>query len=135
MALGIRSVNGFHKQSGVSPEAITSAEAGTGSPGTRERLEAWLDRFEAGTGADEPSGAQLETTFETISGGGLLVVRGDIADVEQLEPSVVDLAASIRASVGQGDARREAVRPNSRHRRILFAAGNYEPTESSHNGH
>lgn len=39
---GIKSIRKFHEESGVSKEAITAAEAGTASPGTYERLEAWL---------------------------------------------------------------------------------------------
>lgn len=91
----IRSVRELQHRSGISREAITSAEAGTASLATYERLDAWFDRQEALSGTGRSSTSQIE--FEVQSDKGLrVVVRGLIADAEELERSVARIVRDIR---------------------------------------
>ncbi|MGZ4448830.1 MAG: hypothetical protein ACXVW4_03460, partial [Nocardioides sp.] len=84
LALGIKSVRELQQRSGVSREAITSAEAGTASAATYERLDAWFARQESG---EDAGAGQVE--FEVHSEEGLrVVVRGHITEVEELARSV-----------------------------------------------
>jgi hypothetical protein len=94
LACGIKSVRELQQRSGISREAITSAEAGTASAATYERLDAWFDRYEKATAAD-PTSALVE--FEVHSDAGVrVVVRGPIAETEELERSVARIIRSIR---------------------------------------
>lgn len=95
LSLGIKSVRELQQRSGISREAITSAEAGTASPATYERLDAWFGRLETRSGPDARSTAQVE--FEVHGAGGLrVVVRGPMAEVEELERSVARIARTLR---------------------------------------
>lgn len=60
LAAGIKSLREFSDATGVSRNAITSAEDGHGSKATYERLEAWLAGFDEEVG-DEPDDSQLVT--------------------------------------------------------------------------
>ena len=94
LANGIKSVRELQQRSGISREAITSAEAGTASAATYERLDAWFDRYEA-AGAVDTGSSVLE--FEVHSDAGVrVVVRGPISDAEELERSVARIIRSIR---------------------------------------
>lgn len=94
LALGIKSVRELQHRSGISREAITSAEAGTASAATYERLDAWFTRLEA-QGAADPRTAQVE--FEVQSDEGVrVVVRGPISDAEELERSVERIIRNLR---------------------------------------
>ena len=92
LACGIKSVRELQQRSGISREAITSAEAGTASSATYERLDAWFARQEAA--ADHPSPV---VEFEVHSDAGVrVVVRGPMADAEELERSVARIIRTIR---------------------------------------
>ncbi len=94
LALGIKSVRELQHRSGISREAITSAEAGTASAATYERLDAWFTRLEA-AGRVDPRIAQVE--FEVQSDEGVrVVVRGPISDAEELERSVERIIRNLR---------------------------------------
>jgi hypothetical protein len=93
LACGIKSVRELQQRSGISREAITSAEAGTASAATYERLDAWFARQEA-AGPDSHSSL---VEFEVHSDAGVrVVVRGPISDAEELERSVARIIRSIR---------------------------------------
>jgi hypothetical protein len=98
LALGIKSVNELYKQSGISRDAITAAEAGSASVATYERLEAWFARFEEETGSDEPAAPEIAMMEIEVSGdfGVKIVVRGPITDREALEQSARRIIRSIR---------------------------------------
>lgn len=92
---GIDSLREFAEQTGVSRNAITSAEAGTASESTYDRLEVWLDRFDARTGgpADEPTQLRPETVTFRLSGnfGAEVTVEGPVSNLAELEESVARL--------------------------------------------
>jgi hypothetical protein len=93
LACGIKSVRELQQRSGISREAITSAEAGNASAATYERLDAWFTRQEA-AGAHASSSL---VEFEVHSDAGVrVVVRGPISDAEELERSVARIIQSIR---------------------------------------
>lgn len=76
LAHGIKSVRVFAEQTGVDRQAISKAEAGSGTPGTLERLEAWLDKFdhETQSEAEEASTHQVDPgEFIEIE----MIVEGD----------------------------------------------------------
>jgi transcriptional regulator with XRE-family HTH domain len=92
---GIKSVRELQQRSGISREAITSAEAGTASAATYERLDAWFTRYEQAIGSADHSNAQVE--FEVLSDEGVrVVVRGLISDAEELERSVARIIRNLR---------------------------------------
>jgi hypothetical protein len=94
LACGIKSVRELQQRSGISREAITSAEQGTASAATYDRLDAWFTRHEL-TGSSGPQHTLVE--FEVHGDAGVrVVVRGPIADAEELERSVARIIASIR---------------------------------------
>ena len=95
LANGIKSVRALHQQSGASRDAITSAEAGTASESTYQRLEAWLGRYELANAANDAALAQVEYEVQG-SDGVRIVVRGQLADAEQLERTVTRLARGLR---------------------------------------
>ena len=107
LAAGIKSLREFADATGVSRNAITAAEDGHGSKATYERLEAWLDRFDEETGADEPSFEQIEFTVEGDF-GVKVTVKGPIKDRAALEDSVANIIRSIR----EGSPRGERSRPD-----------------------
>jgi len=86
---GIKSVRQLSIQSGIYREGITAAEEGTASEETYERLEAWFDRFEEETGANErPSepaaGPRMVKIRGSRAGDVDVVVEGPIEDLEAL---------------------------------------------------
>ena len=94
LAAGIKSVRELQQRSGISREAITSAEAGTASAATYERLDAWLSRQEQSV-ATLPSSALIE--FEVQNDEGIrIVVRGPLSDAEMLERSVARIVRDLR---------------------------------------
>jgi hypothetical protein len=100
LGLGIRSVRALHQRSGISREAITSAEAGTASSATYERLDAWFARHEPPSSPETVPLDHSQVEFEVHGDRGLrIVVRGPMADVEELERSVARIARDIRRSV------------------------------------
>jgi len=93
--LEIRSVRELQQRSGISREAITSAEAGTASPATYERLDAWFARHESGAAPRPAGSAQVE--FEVHGGDGVrVVVRGPLSEVQELERSVARIVRDLR---------------------------------------
>ena len=95
LGLGIKSVREFAERSGVSREAVTAAENGTASNRTYGRLEAWLSRAEHAEAAEARDEAQVE--FRVSGGLGVdVVVRGPVADLDQLEASVTRLIREVR---------------------------------------
>jgi hypothetical protein len=95
LANGIKSVRALQQGSGVSRDAITSAEAGTASEATYERLESWLGRYELANASNDAALAQVE--YEVHAPDGLrIVVRGQLTDAEQLERTVGRLVRDLR---------------------------------------
>ena len=95
LANGIKSVRALQERSGVSRDAITSAEAGNASEATYQRLEAWLTRYELANAVNEMALAQIE--YEVQADEGLrIVVRGLLADAEELERAVARLIQGLR---------------------------------------
>jgi hypothetical protein len=91
----IKSVRALHERSGVSRDAITSAEAGRASEATYQRLEAWLTRYELANAVNDLALAQIE--YEVQADEGLrIVVRGLLADAEELERAVARLIQGLR---------------------------------------
>ena len=89
LAHGIKSVSALAKASGVSRDAVTAAEDGTASTATYERLEAWLDRFEEESGADEPEDPHTVTfTVEGLYGAAKVVVSGPVENADALRRQV-----------------------------------------------
>lgn len=97
LALGIKSVREFAEASGIDREALGKAEKGTGSDGTLDRAEAWLDRFEEEAGHDAPSDEPLRFTFHDVYGIGELIVEGPVDRPDELVEAVGKLLAEIRA--------------------------------------
>jgi hypothetical protein len=92
---GIKSVRALHERSGVSRDAITSAEAGRASEATYQRLEAWLSRYELANAVNDLALTQIE--YEVQADEGVrIVVRGLLADAEELERAVARLVRGIR---------------------------------------
>ncbi len=92
---GIKSVRALHESSGVSRDAITSAEAGHASEATYQRLEAWFTRYELANAVNDLALAQIE--YEVQADEGLrIVVRGLLADAEELERAVARLIRGLR---------------------------------------
>ena len=91
---GIRSVRALHERSGVSRDAITSAEAGRASEATYQRLEAWLSRYELANAVNDVALAQVEYEVQAPE-GVRVVVRGLLADAEELERTVARLAREL----------------------------------------
>lgn len=99
LSLGIKSVRELQQRSGLSREAITSAEAGTASPATYERLDVWFARHESGSASEPAALSTAQVEFEVHGDEGLrVVVRGPMAEVEELERSVARIARTIRRS-------------------------------------
>jgi transcriptional regulator with XRE-family HTH domain len=104
LAYGITSIHAFHGASGVSREAITAAENGQGSPGTLERLEAWLDNYdhEISSERDEASTHEVRPAdfveFElTVDAIGLHIIgKGTTANMAEVRKQVADLYREIR---------------------------------------
>ena len=95
LANEIKSVRALHERSGVSRDAITSAEAGNASEATYQRLEAWLARYELANAVNDLALAQIE--YEVQADEGLrIVVRGSLADAEELERAVARLIQGLR---------------------------------------
>ncbi len=91
----IKSVRALHERSGVSRDAITSAEAGHASEATYQRLEAWFTRYELANAANDLALAQIE--YEVQADEGLrIVVRGLLADAEELERAVARLIQGLK---------------------------------------
>ena len=94
LAAGIKSVRELQHRSGISREAITSAEAGTASAATYERLDAWFARQERSAATIQAS-ALVE--FEVQADEGIrIVVRGPLSDAEELERSVARIVRELR---------------------------------------
>ena len=94
LAAGIKSVRELQHRSGISREAITSAEAGTASTATYERLDAWFARQERSTAAAQAS-ALVE--YEVQADEGIrIVVRGPLSDAQELERSVARIVRELR---------------------------------------
>jgi hypothetical protein len=92
---GIKSVRALQQRSGVSRDAITSAEAGSASEATYQRLEAWFSRYEMANAVNDLALAQIE--YEVQAADGLrVVVRGQLTDAEDLERTVARLARELR---------------------------------------
>ncbi len=101
LGLGIKSIRQFSELTKVDRQAVSSAEAGTASVGTYERLEAWLDGKEEETGHDEiepsvtESGGLVE--FEVKGDFGIsIIVRGPREDRADLEQSVLRIIRDMR---------------------------------------
>lgn len=97
LALGIKSLREFAEASGISREALTAVEKGSGSDATMERAEAWLDRMEAETGHDEPSTDPIRLTFHDVYGIGEIIAEAPGDKGDELVAAVVKLLAEIRA--------------------------------------
>ena len=88
MRRGIKSRRAFADATGVSREAITAAEEGRASEGTYDRLEAWLDAFDAETGNDVPE-APGPVRFRLSGNFGVeVIVEGPVENITELEASV-----------------------------------------------
>lgn len=100
LALGIKSLREFAEASGISREALTAAEKGSGSAATYDRADAWLDRIEEETGHDEPSTEPIRFTFHDIHSDtfdiGELIVEGPVDRPDELVAAVAKLLAEIR---------------------------------------
>jgi hypothetical protein len=94
LANGIKSVRALQQRCGVSRDAITGAEAGTASEATYERLEAWFTRYELANAVNEVALAQVEYEVQAPE-GVRVVVRGLLADAEELERTVARLAREL----------------------------------------
>jgi hypothetical protein len=105
LANGIKSVRALQQRSGVSRDAITSAEAGTASEATYQRLEAWFTRYELANADSDAALAQVE--YEVRTDDGLrIVVRGLLTDAEELERAVARIVRDLReAAERPGDTR------------------------------
>lgn len=89
--LGIKSIREFAEATGVDRAAITRAEAGEGSPGTLDRLEAWLDRFEEEAGTNAPDQAGVVTFNLSGNFGVDVTVKGPVSNLAELEASAARL--------------------------------------------
>jgi len=97
LANGIKSVRALQERSGVSRDAITSAEAGRASEATYQRLEAWFSRYERANADNDAALAQVE--YEVHTEAGLrIVVRGSLADAEELERAVARIIEGLRTA-------------------------------------
>lgn len=97
LALGIKSLRDFADKSGVDRAAITKAEAGDGSEGTYDRLEAWLTKFEEEVGADDVSDeGYIEFRLSGVFGVDSIIVKGPIGDAAELEHTVARLVRELR---------------------------------------
>ena len=68
---------------------------GRASEPTYQRLEAWLTRYELANAANDLALAQIE--YEVQADEGLrIVVRGQLADAEELERAVARLIQGLR---------------------------------------
>jgi transcriptional regulator with XRE-family HTH domain len=94
-AHGIKSVHQFADKSGVSRDAITAAEAGTASTATYERLEAWLDRYDAFTGNDEDDQKPVIVRATIAAIGVEFAVEGPVEDLAELEAAVERLVRGV----------------------------------------
>ena len=104
LAIGIPSANRWAKDIGLDRETLTRAEAGTASARTYARIEAWLDNMEEELGMpDSQNTSPSEDVIEYhVSGQGVdLVVRGPVANLDDLEASVSRLLDRLRED-GQG---------------------------------
>lgn len=108
LAIGIPSVNRWAKDIGLDRETLTRAEAGKASPRTYQRIEAWLDNMEEELGMpDSENSSPTDDVIEYhVSGQGVdLVVRGPVANLDDLEASVSRLLDRLRAGkTGRGSA-------------------------------
>lgn len=90
-------------ETGLARQTIARAEEGHGSKATYRQMEAWFDRFDEETGATPPPSSGL-IEFEVEGDGGYrVVVRGPIANAEDLERSVARIVATIR-NTSKGDS-------------------------------
>lgn len=96
LALGIKSLREFAAASGISLEALTAAESGSGSEATLDRAEAWLDRIETETGHDEPSKEPIRITFHDVYGIGEIIVEGPADRPHELSEAIAKLLADLR---------------------------------------
>lgn len=102
LALGIKSVRQFAERAGVDRQAVGRAERGeTTTPGTLERLEAWLDRFEEDTGHHDVESGQIEVTFRNVFGIGEIIYKGAAEDFPEVQEYVERLMQQERE--GRGD--------------------------------
>lgn len=88
--MGINSVKEFSARTGISRDAVTKAEKGTGSVGTYERLEAWLDAQELAVHATEQHG-MVEFDVTGPKTDWHVVVRGPADIADDLRRQVVEL--------------------------------------------
>ena len=92
---GIKSVRELQQRSGISRDAITSAESGRASEATYQRLEAWFTRYELANAANDAALAQVEYEVQ-VDPGVRIVIRGQLADAEELERAVARLVRELR---------------------------------------
>lgn len=90
LALGIKSLREFAKESGISREALTAAEDGTASAGTVDRVEAWLTQQEEENGHDDSAsaGEPLRMTLRGVYGIAEIVVEAPVDHPEELAEAV-----------------------------------------------
>ena len=103
LAYGIRSVRAFADGSGVDRQAIAKAEAGEGSPGTLDRLEAWLNNeFNSGepdeASTEDVRPADLMELELTVDAVGLHIIgKGTAANMDEVRRQIADLYREIRS--------------------------------------
>lgn len=98
LALGFKSLREFSEATGLSREAVSKAEEGTASPGTYQRLEAWLDAYEHENG-EEGQQSTMEQVIVVVDGERVEVtVNGPVRDPDALEAYVARIVRSIRTS-------------------------------------
>lgn len=86
----------LQEKSGVSRGTIGAARKGDAGPGTYDRLEQWVERFEAEAGMDEPDDDIVEFVV-TGNFGVSVTVRGPVSHIAELEES------ALRATREMGD--------------------------------
>lgn len=96
LALGIKSLREFAKESGIDREALSKAEAGEGSAQTYERAEAWLTAAEEEAGHDDPVTEPLRFTFHDIYGIGEFIAEGPVDKPDELIAAVTKMLKEIR---------------------------------------
>lgn len=93
MRLGITSLDAFAAKVGMSRKGVTSAEKGTASKGTYDRIDAWLEAFEdevgeCGDGDEVKPSDQVEFHVSGIYGVRELVIKGPVSDMAEMEAVV-----------------------------------------------
>lgn len=103
LALGIKSLREFAEASGISREALTAIEKGSGTTASIERAEAWLDRIEAETGHDEPEKPHvMRVEVQGVYGAKALVFEAPIENIAELEAMVDRIMRRLAGEQGAG---------------------------------